>query len=156
MNARARHRVGVAMSGTALGVLGVAGAGKLLDLWTFYQSLSDWRLLVASLRAPTALAVPICELAVCVAWFMTSRRAYVEYVAIGLTLSLSTFVAFHLLTVGAPNCQCFGLLAAFDRWSRSGAALLARGAALILLLVVGRLLQHAAEGVPPCPTAALR
>ncbi len=104
------HRVLQFIVAGAIGVLGVAGLLKLVDLGPFVDGLRAWSIFPAWSHRVIALLVPAVELSAGLAWFLASRRrtacavAGVLYVSFGIVHAAQWNAGVH------PQCNCMGVL----------------------------------------------
>ncbi len=109
-----------------MAVVGLAGLMKLLDLGEFDRSLATWVLLPPWVRMVAAPSVPFVEVFIAASWFLAPGRRWVVHGALGLLALFALVYALHTLTVGPPDCNCFGPLARYQAMRETAGRVLAR------------------------------
>lgn len=91
----------------------VTAAGKLLDVAGFAAVLDSYRAFPAWALVPTAVAVPLTELALA-AWLLSGRRlGGAAGASAGMHAAYAGWAATTLARgVAVPNCGCFGVFLA--------------------------------------------
>lgn len=137
-------RVGLALVVAAIlgchagmAALVLASLFKLTDLRLFAEGLASWTLIPSSLHTPLALAVPLAEAGVGLAWLLGLWRGASLGAAVGLLVSFTLLYVAQATIATPPECGCFG--AAFRHHQAADLAwsLLPRNIAMIGTLVVG-------------------
>lgn len=136
---RAIHLVGRILIALVMAVVLLGAVGKLLDLGGFRDSLDSWALVPARFHPPISIAVPLVEIAVASAWFVGVHRSVMVLFAGGMIAMFTVVYAAHLAWASAPECNCFGLIVAYERGRISSENLLMRNAILLGMLAVGGL-----------------
>lgn len=133
----ASMRVSRLLCGASCLVFAIAGAGKLLDLVAFQDSLVTWRLLPEWLRWATVLVLPIAEMTCIVLWSTPRRRLAGEWLALCLALGLLFTSGLHVLLGEKPTCNCLGVLDQYFRFKASTKTLVWKSAAIGAMIVAG-------------------
>lgn len=139
-------------TGGACFVLAFAGAGKLLDLVAFQDSLATWRLLPEWLRWIVVMALPIAEMSCLLLWSTPRRRLAGEWLALFLAIAMLLTSGLHVLLGEKPTCNCLGVLDQYFRFMASTKTLVWKSAAIGALLVAGmwlKAIRQPAEGGSP-------
>ena len=132
----ARHisqRVASISGGIAVGVLGIAGVLKLLDIGEFSTTLNTWTIVPSGMVYPIAIGVPTLELSVILAWIAGLRTRIVFIWSATLLISFTVAYLIEYFASGAPNCGCLGLASKIP-FTQSTGAVLGRNALLIAML----------------------
>lgn len=109
----------------------LAAIGKLVDLPAFVGSMSTWRMIPAWARVPLATGVPIVEVGASLAWLLGMwRRGALVVVWVGL-LAVTGVYGAHVALATAPECNCFGVLLRYERWTHQAWLVMGRNAALL-------------------------
>lgn len=130
-------RMSAVLTGGACVVLALAGAGKLLDLVAFQESLVTWRLLPEWVRWSTTLALPIAEVSCFLLWCDPRRRRSGEWVTLCIALALASVSGLHVVLGEKPTCNCLGVLDQYFRFKASSQMLVWKSAAIGAALAAG-------------------
>lgn len=119
----------------AVGVIGLAGFAKMLDLSEFARALETWTLIPTGVRPFLVVLVPTIEALASVLWFAGVRRRFITGLLVGV-LSVST-LAFGAQVIwgGPPECGWFGSYAAQSRWLSDWPWVLIRNVVLLGMLM---------------------
>ena len=118
-------------------LVGLAGALKLADLPTFWESLEGWSLLPGWARVAAIGLVPVAEVALLLAWLFNVGRRGVLWSSLGLLLAFSAVYAWHAVVARPPSCGCFGVLARALEARETAVMVLVRNGVLAACLVSG-------------------
>lgn len=123
-------------------IIGSAGLLKLADLNGFARSLDTWSLIGAPLRGLALYTVPTAEVFLASSWLFGRGRAWIVWCAVMLLSLFTLTYAIHVVTVGAPDCDCFGAWFRYRALQSSAWWNLGKNGALcaplLLYLVFGR------------------
>ncbi len=104
----------VVISGCAMAALGMAGIFKLTGIAQFEASLTSWGIESQALRQCIAVAIPVVEIGLSLAWLLNVRRASAA-VAAATAIGLYTMAYAWLWSLGKPpECNCFGAYLRFQ------------------------------------------
>lgn len=121
-----------------MGIIGVAGLIKFVDLAEFAQSVHELRIVPRAMIPVVALAIPAVEVCIGGSWFLSlvDRRACV--LAAGALLTVFSGVLVHALFIAeVPHCGCLGVLGRYYEWANSvWTGLIRNGVMLAAVLVV--------------------
>lgn len=133
-------------------IVGLAGAMKFVDLAPFGAALREYPLIPEWSIPSLVFLVPLLELLTLMIVVATGRLRVASIVAAGLLGIFTIFVAVNLVTMEAPDCACFGLLAEFAVFRADAEAALLRNAVLLGSAVVGLFLYGGvnARCAAPC------
>lgn len=138
---RVYHFTGRALVALVMAVLLLSAIGKLIDLGAFRASLDSWTLIPERLFASITIAVPLMEVMVASAWFVGLHRRAAAWFAAGMIATFTATYATHLVWASPPECNCFGLIVAFERGQVVSQNLFARNAVLLGMLVAAGILS---------------
>lgn len=124
------------LSHMVLGILGLAGVLKLLDLAQFASDLGTWSLLPPGVLRSAVLGVPICEVGLCGFWFLGGFPRWVRFAVLIVLPGFTLVYAAHLLLVGPPTCGCFGKWNAYLDMKGHSWVLIARNITMIACVLV--------------------
>lgn len=133
------HYCGQVLVALVMAVLLMGAVGKLLDLGGFRASLDSWTLVPERFLSPISIAVPLVEIAVASAWFIGVHRRAAVLIAGGMIATFTAVYVAHLAWATAPDCNCFGLIIAYERSRMLSENLIMRNAILLGMLTTGSL-----------------
>jgi len=108
-----------------------AALGKLLDPGGFRASLDSWSLIPESILGMLTLGVPLLEISLAAAWFLGVHRLAMALAAGVLLAAFTGLYALHLAIASPPDCNCLGLIMAFNRGETIAENLLVRNGVLM-------------------------
>ena len=132
-----RSAVGTILISIVMGVLGIAGVMKLVDLSAFYAVLITWSLIPHSIAPVLSLLVPSMEILIAGVWFARSHRSLACVSAMVLLTCFTVAVGAHLLVSSPPRCGCFGAHVLFQEQRDEAIFVLGRNAVLLVFLGIG-------------------
>ncbi len=135
--------VGHVLLWLAMGVLLVAGVGKLLDVETFDRSLVAWTVIPSDARLIVAWGLPTIEVFLALAWMARFHRRRTSLAALVLLTSMLTAACIQLSTTRVPSCGCFGVLERYLTFTNDGWVLVAKGGLLLGMILLGKWLTEA-------------
>ncbi|MBX3402466.1 MAG: type II secretion system protein [Phycisphaeraceae bacterium] len=124
---------------TAMLVVGLGGAGKLLDLSSFRTSLFTWERLPDWVIDVGWFGVPTVEATAAMLWFAGVWRLTCERVVIGLLASVIALIFVHLAAGRVPTCNCYGVFMNHLAFMSEGRWLLGKAVLLLVLLMLGHI-----------------
>lgn len=128
---------GLVLQGVVVSLVGLTGILKLADLDAFWASLATWRLLPIPAIDALSIMVPLVEVLIAGLWFACGRRTLaVTAAAVLIVLATALFVA-HLVMVGAPKCNCFGIISRYLAQRDEAATTVVRNVLLLAALAAG-------------------
>ncbi len=133
---RLRVRVALGLEWSVAGVLGVAGALKLLDPARFATEIAGFRLTAGWVAGGLAVYLPWLELVVAAGLCVVGTRAVAKPMAVGLLTAFSLALASAWARGIDVRCGCFG-----GAPTGSLAAGLVRNAALLCALLAAARLR---------------
>jgi len=123
------------LGGIAIGVVLVAGVLKAVDVAAFAEVLSNWKWLGSAGAGALVVLVPAVEIGLGMAWFFGLARRTISVVTVFLLLVFSSAYLFQLITSGAPQCGCLGLLDRYIAARYQEELVFARNGLLILMIM---------------------
>jgi prepilin-type N-terminal cleavage/methylation domain-containing protein len=141
-----RGAAGIIMQGTIVGALGLAGLLKFLDLPEFRSSLAGWQLIPAGVAGVLSFLVPSVEVILAGIWFVGGRRGLAVIGTATVLVGFTAAFAAHLVVVGAPDCNCFGVISRFLSQRDQARWTIARNASMLAGLALGSWLTRAERG----------
>ena len=129
-----------------MGLLFIAGIGKLQDIHEFERMLRGWWLVPSWLERVAIAVIPGIEV---VLPLMTVLNVGRRWAIMGCAILLALYTAVygvHLAIAEPPECDCIALLAAYMQEMDRGRALIVRNAILILMLMPALRQAHSHSG----------
>lgn len=120
-----------------VGLIGVAGVLKLVDVNAFERSLSTWSLLPRWSIGVLAFLIPIVELGLACAWFSDVARLVVLWPALGFLVAATGLYVSHAIFLEPPDCGCLGTVGDYLKIRQEVPAIVVRNGILALGIGVG-------------------
>lgn len=114
----------------------IAAFTKLLHLSEFSASLAKWHIIPPQLSDVAAVVLCTVESMVLIAWLSGMRAVQVCILSALILMVFTVAYALEMALNSAPECGCFGKLAAFELFQQQGMAILVRNGAVMTLLTL--------------------
>ncbi len=85
----------------------IAGASKSLDYSTFYNSLSEWRIIKSGAIATIAAMAPLLELILASLWLLRINRHLMNYFITLMIIAYTSALVWEYRVSGYVDCNCF-------------------------------------------------
>lgn len=128
------------LGGIVMGIIGVAGLIKFVDLVEFAQAVHELRVVPRAMTPVITLATPSVEVCIGGSWFLNLIDRRVCILAAGTLLTVfSGVLMLALFAAEVPRCGCLGLLGRYYEWANSAwTGLIRNGVMLAAVLAVAR------------------
>lgn len=135
----------------AVGVVGLAGLLKAVDVVGFSQLLTHWTIIPRSCVSVLAITIPMLEVGLATAWFAGLGRRVAVAGIIGVLVAFSIGAVWQYVGHKPVPCGCFGSSLADEASMGNLFVVLARNGAICAALVAYLLIVPKCRSASKCP-----
>jgi len=119
-----------------MSIVGIAGAMKLLDLYSFKVSIEQWTVFPLLMKVLAVFALPALEVLLAGAWILNIERKHAFYSTLSLLFVFVAASLFQMFFGQMPECGCFGVLEKWIAFSEGTYTTLVRSLLMTILVLI--------------------